>query len=462
MPPRKLMRDVIVCLPGITGSVLQRNGKDVWNVSGGAVLGALRTLGRNIKELELHDDPPDVDDLGDGVKATKVIRDIHLIPGLWQIDGYSKLVRTIESTFDVTAGKNFFEFPYDWRRDNRPAARNLQRQSADWLRAWRTSSGNDDAKLILVGHSMGGLISRYFLECLDGWRDTRALVTFGTPHRGSVKAVGTLANGHKMAFFDLSRLARSFTAIYQLIPIYPCYDAGDGNLVRVADAQVPHVDPGKAKAALAFHHEISDAVAENLKDDEYVQNRYDIRSVIGITQPTAQSAVLDGDGVKLLRSYENDDLGGDGTVPRVSATPIELEHEENSMYASERHGSLQNDDHVLLQFTGVVSGIPIDHGRFRDAVPTIGLALDVEDVYGSVDPIQVRARPESDPQGVLVAVAENVETGEEQARRPLRADGDDGWLSAELGPLPEGTYRVTALGSAMVEPVTELVTVFTA
>jgi pimeloyl-ACP methyl ester carboxylesterase len=39
-------------------------------------------------------------------------------------------------------------------------------------------------KLILVGHSMGGLVARYFLECLEGWRDTRRLVTFGTPYRG--------------------------------------------------------------------------------------------------------------------------------------------------------------------------------------------------------------------------------------------------------------------------------------
>src|ERR687886_1933350 len=134
------MRDVIVCLPGITGSVLQKDGHDVWNVSGGAVLGALKTLGRNIASLELHDDPPDVDDLGDGITATAVIRDVHLIPGLWQIDGYTKLVRHIEETFDVTHGKNLFEFPYDWRRDNRVAARKLQRESTQWLQAWRESS----------------------------------------------------------------------------------------------------------------------------------------------------------------------------------------------------------------------------------------------------------------------------------------------------------------------------------
>ena len=31
------------------------------------------------------------------------------------------------------AGENFFEFPYDWRRDNRVAARRLQRESREWL-----------------------------------------------------------------------------------------------------------------------------------------------------------------------------------------------------------------------------------------------------------------------------------------------------------------------------------------
>lgn len=32
------MRDVVICLPGITGSVLKKDGRDVWNVSGGALV----------------------------------------------------------------------------------------------------------------------------------------------------------------------------------------------------------------------------------------------------------------------------------------------------------------------------------------------------------------------------------------------------------------------------------------
>jgi pimeloyl-ACP methyl ester carboxylesterase len=456
--PRKVMRDVVVCIPGITGSVLRKDGKDVWNVSGGSVLSALLTLGRSIRDLKLEQDPPDVDDLGDGITAPEVIRDVHLIPGLWKIDGYTKLVRYIEDTFDVTYGRNLFELPYDWRRDNRVAARLLERRGREWLEAWRRASGAADAKLVLVGHSMGGLIARYFLECLDGWRDTRTLVTFGTPYRGSVNALDTLVNGKKIKFFDLTDLARSFTAIHQLLPVYPCYDGGDGKLHRVSEADIPHLDRTKAKAALDFHGEIRDRVEAHLADEAYLAGRYGLGRVVGIKQPTQQSAVRDGDGIDLLRTIDGHDPGGDGTVPRPSATPLELGDDEGAAFSAERHASLQNDDHVLLQLTGALTGNTIRWDRFRGALPMTDVSLDVDDLYADSEPVVVRARPERDPDGELIAVAVDVETDEERARQPLVAR-DDGWYDAELGPLPEGVYRVTAFGEGTVEPVSDLVSV---
>jgi triacylglycerol esterase/lipase EstA (alpha/beta hydrolase family) len=107
-----------------------------------------------------------------------MIPDLHLIPGLWKIDGYSKMSHYLQRQFAVTPGKNFFAFPYDWRRDSRVAARRLKEQTDRWR---RESPG---AKLILIGHSMGGLVARYFVECLEGWRDTRRLITIGTPTGG--------------------------------------------------------------------------------------------------------------------------------------------------------------------------------------------------------------------------------------------------------------------------------------
>jgi hypothetical protein len=221
VPPSYLMPDVIVCIPGITGSVLRKDNRDIWNISGSAVFNALRTLGDDLQQLKLEDDPIDVDDV-DGITAPSVIRDIHLIPGIWKIDGYTKLVKHIEEKFDVKHGENLFEFPYDWRRDNRVSSRQLATKAKAWLQAWRQKSGNKNAKLIIIGHSMGGLIARHFIECREGWRDTRMLITLATPYRGSMYAVGTLVNGKKIKFFDLTEVSRSMTALHQLMPIYKC------------------------------------------------------------------------------------------------------------------------------------------------------------------------------------------------------------------------------------------------
>ena len=48
------LRDVVVLLPGITGSVLANaKGKEVWSPSAGAIWRAIGSLGGSITELEL-------------------------------------------------------------------------------------------------------------------------------------------------------------------------------------------------------------------------------------------------------------------------------------------------------------------------------------------------------------------------------------------------------------------------
>ena len=109
---REAMPDVGVLLPGILGSVLRKDGRDVWAASGGAVLAGILSGGGSIRELALREDDL-ADDLGDGVTADRLIPDVHLLPGLWKIDGYSKIKQTIFTVFDVREDENYFEFPYD-------------------------------------------------------------------------------------------------------------------------------------------------------------------------------------------------------------------------------------------------------------------------------------------------------------------------------------------------------------
>jgi pimeloyl-ACP methyl ester carboxylesterase len=50
------------------------------------------------------------------------------------------------------------------------------------------------AQVDIVGHSLGGLIARYYVQCLGGDAHVRTLVTLGTPHTGTRAA--PLLNPH--------------------------------------------------------------------------------------------------------------------------------------------------------------------------------------------------------------------------------------------------------------------------
>lgn len=436
MPSKQPMGDVIVLLPGILGSVLERDGREVWAMSAGAAWRAIVTLGHSVDDLELLGDDPTVDDLGDGVTAPRVQPDLHLIPGLWSIDGYSHIRSSIFATFDVVEGQNWFDFPYDWRRDNRVAARHLAERAPGWLRAWRQRSGNSDAKLVLVGHSMGGLVARHYLEVLGGWRDTRMLVTFGTPYRGSLNALDFLCNGFKKQIgpvgLDLTRLLRSLTSVYQLLPRYPVIDSGSGGLTRIAETpDLPGVDPDRATAAQQFHLDI-DAAIENRPATAYA-----IHPIVGILQPTYQSARLKDGSVQMLQSYSGTDSAGDGTVPRVSATPVELSDQGREIYAPDQHGSLQNALGPLTQLIGVLSAKPTS--TFRSGLS--GFGLQVDEIFTVDEPITALVTSD-DPAPVINAVISDACTGRTVLDLRVEVDGD-GAYRVEAAPLAPSDYRLT-------------------
>lgn len=451
--------DLVILLPGITGSVLANaKGQEVWSPSAGAVWRAISSFGNSIEGLELADDQTD-----DGVTATRLVPDVTIVPGLVKIDGYSRVSDYLVHQLGLVAGQNFHAFPYDWRRDNRVIARRLESTAMDWLQKWRASSGNADAKLVLIGHSMGGLVSRYFIECLGGWQVTRTLMTLGTPHRGSLNAVGFLENGMKKGIgpfgVDLSPLLRSLTSVYQLLPIYPCVASGAGPLQRVADAAgsgvLGHVDVARAKAARAFHQEIEDAQAANAKLADYAERGPTLVPVVGIEQPTAQSARVDGGKLTLLNTYDGQDMGGDGTVPRVSGTPIELNDAKREVYAAEMHGALQNADGTLANVKGVLTRHKIDFRKFQRAEDAAMLTLELDDVVLPGDTLRVRVRPSAGNPKVRVSLAPL--TGGDALDEALLRDAQAHWQAGEFNLAP-GVWRVTAHADGAT-PVSDLVVV---
>jgi hypothetical protein len=434
---------LLILLPGITGSVLQKNNKDVWAVTTESVGGALTSLGRNLEALELKDDPQNVEDLGDGVVATGLFPDVHLIPGFWKIDGYSGVRAALNQRLKLDGAQNYVEFPYDWRRDNRVAARKLARLVPIWLDQWKKASGNADAKVVFIAHSMGGLVARYYLEYLEGWRYTRKLITFGTPYRGSLNALDFLSNGYRKTFAgfnvaDLSTLMRSFTSVYQLLPRYPCVDMGDGVLRRPGEVNgLPNIDLAKAAAGLAFHHELERAICANAGSKEY--KPYLVHPIIGTDQPTKQSGLIRAGRLVPFNELRGTDESGDGTVPRPSALPLGCTPDDDeafgraALYVSGIHGSLQNLPQVIAQVSYVLLEPKFE--AYRPASEAFSLGVD--DAYLVGEPVTIRCDAGTMGAGALLIV-EEAATGKEVFKGNLVPQSNEP-ISVEH--LPAGTYR---------------------
>ena len=318
----------------------------MWNLSGGALWQYLTSRGGSLEDLAVPPHDPCEDTPDDLIEATNLIGGFHGVFGLAKIDGYDTLCRKLVDAFQVTKGLNFVEFPYDWRLSNRVGAAQLGTVVKAKLRAWRDHSNEPDAKVILVAHSVGGLVARYWLEVLEGWPDCRALVTFGTPYRGSLDALGYVANGYKKAFVNLSDVLRTCPSVYELMPIYRSVRHGDDDWLRPEEIAVPKANVAYVQAAAKFHDDIEAAVAKHKDDPGYVTVPF-----VGVYESTSQSADFDGAKLTLrgdIPSWITDDVaGGDGTVPRVSATPIEMTAAFGATFLGEQHGCLQNNPHAL-------------------------------------------------------------------------------------------------------------------
>ena len=94
------MSDVIVLIPGILGSVLVKDGQEVWGASAQSVIGNLVTFGRALKDLKLE---PGIGDsrLQHAVSAPRILPRLHMIPTFWKTDGYGEKLTGAEAFAQV-------------------------------------------------------------------------------------------------------------------------------------------------------------------------------------------------------------------------------------------------------------------------------------------------------------------------------------------------------------------------
>jgi pimeloyl-ACP methyl ester carboxylesterase len=440
------LRDVVVVLPGIMGSVLRNaDGDDVWKLDIGdiarGIIGRLRALKALQLPAGIGDDHPH-----DGVTAPALMPDMHVIPGIWTVTvGYDRLHSWFRERFDIVeAGvddhdgraANYVRFPYDWRLSNRYNARVLQRTVEPVLERFRAQPGNADAKLVFVGHSMGGLVARYYTDVLGGHEVTAKVITLGTPHRGACNALDSLVNGVRKGIgpiaIDLTTLARSLPALHQLLPEYACIESTDG-LRKTTEATLPALEPAMVADAMRFHDELRDGAAANA-------TTYDAHPILARTQPTFTTARIVDDRAELLRTIRttsgNEDQQGDGTVPRLSAAPYGVASDEPILrYVMDKHGSLPKNDAVLIELEGVLTG---SSEIVRAAPERLGVACDTDVLVAGES---LAATIESELRPLRVMVLGRSTAGRVEDEVPVN-DAGDGRVRASTRALAPGFYEL--------------------
>jgi hypothetical protein len=433
-----MVRDVVIVVPGIMGSELvDANEKPVWSVSPGALVNAIRTLGGSLRRLQLPagigDDAPD-----DGVRATALIESLHAVPGLWTpITGYEGLLDFLRSDrFHLIEAKpgeegripNLVQFPYDWRLSNRYNGKLLAQVATKALNEWRKQPGQENAKLVLICHSMGGLVARWFAEQKEGAERIRALITIGTPYRGSLKALTNLVNGIEPGIgrlrFSLTEFARSLPSLYQLLPQYDCLITKTGRTDLVSGS-CPKLNETMLADAIEFNKAIQGDKTPS----------YALYKVVGIRQPTPTTARVSGDRIEPSIEIDGKNQGGDGTVPRLSAEP-DAGRGRDVHTIADQHGELQGTRSLVDLVDGILSREEI----IWQAGEPEGFGVEMADVWPVGQELMLKISGLKDRR-MLVTVKD--ETGK-VIGHPIPAEPDG---TAALGRLPEGGYRAIVAGS---------------
>lgn len=254
-------RNPVILIPGIQGSRLvdSETGTVIWGTFGGVGLNPNTPLGLKLFSVPMQKGVP-LNELTDSIVADGVLDSVQVrlaglsfnlkayynivsILGVGQYLDYDIAYRKRDVTVDY-GDDHFtcFQFAYDWRLSIDENARLLgefiQEKSLFVQKQIEEKYGirNYTVKFDIIAHSMGGLLSRYFLryggatvESVDmdapvpwtGAEKIDKLVMIGTPNAGSVKAVINFADG--MIVGPLlpkfsQTLVGNIPAVYQLLP----------------------------------------------------------------------------------------------------------------------------------------------------------------------------------------------------------------------------------------------------
>jgi pimeloyl-ACP methyl ester carboxylesterase len=262
----------------------------------------------------------------------KIVEEVVIVPNLVKLDQYNRLGDYLVEELHYQRGVDFFEFPYDWRQDVRTSARQLGALVESLPRS---------QPLVLIGHSLGTMVSRYYIERLGGKSRVERVILMGGPHRGAVQGLISMLSGPELLPFGLmgERLRKvymTFPASYQILPTYPMPVDTSGTMINFLEDEswVPEQYLPLLRAAREFRRELG------------LRSSIPAVSIFGYGLKTTASLTIHRDALGAIKKVDTRaEANGDSTLLEYSTVLEGTEIHPVQQY----HGSLFVDNDVKMR-----------------------------------------------------------------------------------------------------------------
>lgn len=329
--------------------------------------------------------------------------------GKWEIAPYvsiyNRLIKTVTENAGLVLNRDVYLYAYDWRQPLDKQAENLKTYLNDLLAGKAAGT-----KVRLVGHSLGGLVIRSYLDQYPNSHHVLSALTAGTPHYGAVAAYPIWEKGEIKIDDLLLQLAinqivthckviRTFILPQKSIPIIKFRNNKDiiAYLVPVIKQLLPTFDYLKENGQIK---PVTQLKAQNdwIKTHPFSSNSYDtsFTTLSGENIPTLRYFNVSKPSIREQafgdwldgKPIDSEKINaGDGTVLNLSSQITGV----NNQNISGNHGEIISSDTgitKILEFLGL-SGISIAPAV---AIPeetsesALAIALDQDTRIKIIDP----------------------------------------------------------------------------
>jgi pSer/pThr/pTyr-binding forkhead associated (FHA) protein len=309
-------RRTVVFAPGLMGSELWLGNERIWPDA--------KTL---FTEPEIYCYPSELP-----IEPRNIVDEVVIVPNLIKMDQYNRLGDYLVEELNYQRGVDFFEFPYDWRQDVRISAHQLGQL---------IESIPSQQPIILIGHSLGTMVSRYYVERLGGHKRVEKMILMGGPNKGAIKAIVSMIVAPQVLPFGIMgermrQICLTFPSSYQILPNYPAGTDQKGTKTNFLEDD-RWLDE-QYKPLLKIGKDFRNELADTTKIPSVVVIGYGIKTIYDV------SVVRDDDGKIHNIEYRSDAIG-DSSILELSAYLAGSEIHP----VHQNHGSLFVDNDVKMR-----------------------------------------------------------------------------------------------------------------